>query len=155
MMIKHVSPVFVEFIPDQIEEGNLYISEQYNTVIHKCCCGCGEEVVTPLSPVDWRLVKGARGISLYPSIGNWSYQCKSHYFIRDNQILWAEQMSPQQIRRVQQKDFQDKERHIAYLNSNRDDALKQPAQKHVDVPSFIGLIRTVWRFVKSKFVRRR
>ena len=46
---------FVEFIPDQIEEGILYISIEYCTAIHKCICGCGNEVVTPLSPTDWEL----------------------------------------------------------------------------------------------------
>jgi hypothetical protein len=46
---------FVEFIPDELDTGVLYISTTYATVVHKCCCGCGNEVVTPLTPNDWQL----------------------------------------------------------------------------------------------------
>jgi hypothetical protein len=28
-------------------------------------------------------------ISLFPSIGNWSYPCGSHYWIERNRIRWA------------------------------------------------------------------
>ena len=41
---------FVEFIPDELKERTLYISHTYSTAVHKCCCGCGHEVVTSLSP---------------------------------------------------------------------------------------------------------
>ncbi|WP_318271273.1 hypothetical protein [Sphingobacterium cellulitidis] len=41
---------FVEFMPEKVEEGVLYVSIEYCTAIHKCVCGCGHEVVTPLSP---------------------------------------------------------------------------------------------------------
>ncbi len=75
---------FVEFIPDRIEDGLLYISVQYCTAIHKCVCGCGNEVVTPLSPTDWRLTFDGISISLYPSIGNWNFDCQSHYWIKNN-----------------------------------------------------------------------
>ena len=41
---------FVEFIPDVVEDGMMYVSMEYMTVAHNCCCGCGTEVSTPLSP---------------------------------------------------------------------------------------------------------
>jgi len=44
----NITHKFVEFIPEKIEEGVLYISIQYCTAIHNCVCGCGNEVVTPL-----------------------------------------------------------------------------------------------------------
>ena len=69
--MKTISFEFVEFIPEKLEEGKVYISPKYSTVVHKCCCGCQEEVVTPLSPVDWELTFDGKTISLYPSIGNW------------------------------------------------------------------------------------
>ena len=47
---------FVEFIPDKLVDGVIYVSIPYATVAHKCCCGCGMEVVTPLSPTDWELI---------------------------------------------------------------------------------------------------
>lgn len=80
---------FVEFIPDKLEDGMLYVSITYATVLHKCGCGCGNEVVTPLSPSDWQLIFNGETISLFPSIGNWSFPCRSHYWIRNNKIVWA------------------------------------------------------------------
>lgn len=86
MTIQHK---FVEFIPDVIEEKTLYISIEYCTAIHKCVCGCGNEVVTPISPTDWELHFDGKTVSLSPSIGNWSFECKSHYFIMRNKIYIA------------------------------------------------------------------
>jgi len=80
---------FVEYIPMTLEEGVLYVSMEVGTVIHKCVCGCGREVVTPLSPTDWNLTFDGESISLYPSIGNWNFECKSHYWIQNNKVKWA------------------------------------------------------------------
>lgn len=77
---------FVEFIPDVLEEGILYISIEYCTAIHKCVCGCGNEVVTPISPTDWEITFNGKSVSLSPSIGNWNFDCKSHYWIKNNTI---------------------------------------------------------------------
>lgn len=81
---------FVEFIPDELEAGILYVSITYATVLHKCACGCGNEVVTPLSPSDWQLTFNGEAISLFPSIGNLSFLCRSHYWIKKNEVLWVE-----------------------------------------------------------------
>jgi hypothetical protein len=88
---------FVEFIPDDLQEGTLYVSMRFATVVHKCCCGCGIEVVTPLSPTDWKLIFDGKTISLDPSIGNWSLECQSHYWIKGNQVRWASQWSQTEI----------------------------------------------------------
>ena len=48
--MKTLNHKFVDKIPEEIEEGILYVSIPYETAIHKCCCGCGSEVVTPISP---------------------------------------------------------------------------------------------------------
>jgi len=66
---------FVEFIPDELKDLTLYISVTYCTAVHKCWCGCGREVVTPLSPTGWQLVFDDKTVSLYPSIGSWSLAC--------------------------------------------------------------------------------
>jgi hypothetical protein len=71
---------------------------RFATVAHKCCCGCGIEVITPLSPTDWKLTFDGESISLHPSIRNWSFDCKSHYWIRRNRIEWAGLMSEKEIR---------------------------------------------------------
>jgi hypothetical protein len=88
---------FVEFIPDDLQEGRLYVSMRFATVVHKCCCGCGTEVVTPLSPTDWKLIFNGKTISLDPSIGNWSLDCQSHYWIRGNRARWSRQWSQAEI----------------------------------------------------------
>jgi len=95
---------FVEFIPDDPLEGTLYVSMRFATVVHKCCCGCGTEVVTPLSPMDWKLIFDGKTISLEPSIGNWSLECQSHYWIRGNQVRWARQWSQEEINDVRAYD---------------------------------------------------
>ena len=88
---------FVEFIPDAIEEGKIYVSIDYATVVHKCACGCGKEVVTPLSPTEWKLVFDGKTVSLDPSIGNWGFPCRSHYWVKNNRALWAEDWSQSRI----------------------------------------------------------
>ena len=45
---------FVDYIPQQLDDGVLYVSIGFGTVVHRCACGCGEEVVTPLGPAEWR-----------------------------------------------------------------------------------------------------
>src|SRR4051794_26363249 len=77
---------FVEFIPDKLQTDTLYVSVSHRTAIHKCLCGCGVEVVTPISPTDWRITFDGETVSLFPSIGNWSYPCRSHYWIKKGKV---------------------------------------------------------------------
>ncbi|MDP3796803.1 MAG: DUF6527 family protein [Polaromonas sp.] len=91
-----VTHQFVQVVPDKLQEGVLYVSMEYATVIHKCMCGCGKEVATPISPTDWCLTFDGDSISLDPSVGNWSFPCRSHYWIRNNQVLWWDDM-PQSL----------------------------------------------------------
>ena len=106
--MKTIQYKFVEFIPDVIEEGILYISIDYCTAIHKCICGCGNEVVTPLSPTDWEITFDGKTISLSPSIGNWSFECKSHYWIKENQIRHARPWSNWEITEGRKDDSKKK-----------------------------------------------
>lgn len=103
---------FVELIPDELKERTLYISPIYSTALHKCCCGCGREVVTPLSPTGWQLTFDGT-VSLYPSIGSWSLPCQSHYFIRNNKVVWAPQWSKKQIEKGRLRESNAKEQYYA------------------------------------------
>jgi hypothetical protein len=94
---KTLTHEFVAFIPDVLTEGTLYVSMGYATVVHKCCCGCGKEVVTPLSPTGWKLIFDGKTISLDPSVGNWSFKCQSHYWITNDKVRWASQWSKDEI----------------------------------------------------------
>lgn len=135
-----IRPEFVEIIPNHLEEGVLYICEQYKTVIHKCCCGCGEEVVTPLSPVDWSIRKEGNDVSLSPSIGNWSFACKSHYYISRNKVIWAARFSQWQIDKVQARDKSDKQTYIKAVNQQK--SLKG---------KLVTLIFKIWRAIIGWF----
>ncbi len=88
---------FVEYIPDRLEPGKLYVSIQFATASHLCCCGCGLEVVTPFTPTDWTLSFDGESVSLDPSVGNWSFPCKSHYWIKRNVVHWASSWSDAQV----------------------------------------------------------
>ncbi len=80
---------FVDLIPKELEESTIYISIPYGTVAHKCACGCGNEVVTPLGKTGWSITYDGEDISLHPSIGNWGFACKSHYWIRESRVEYA------------------------------------------------------------------
>src|SRR5216684_1367938 len=108
---------FVEYIPEDLRERTLYISKTYGTAVHKCCCGCGREVVTPLSPTDWQLTFDGKSVSLYPSIGSWSLPCQSHYFITKNKVVWAPQWSKEQIARGRAHEARAKESYYASANA--------------------------------------
>jgi hypothetical protein len=84
---------FVEYIPDNIEEGVLYISIPYKSAAHNCFCGCGNIVYTPLIKGRWSLIFQAGEISLYPSIGSANLECRSHYFLTENTVEWMRPFS--------------------------------------------------------------
>jgi uncharacterized protein DUF6527 len=104
-----LSHKFVKNVPERLEDGVLYVSVDYSTVIHKCCCGCGNQVVTPLSPAGWKLTFDGDTISVYPSIGNWSFPCQSHYWITSNQVKWAPRWTKKQIKRGRRNESKSSE----------------------------------------------
>lgn len=86
--LHELKPQYVEFVPDPLERGILYVSLPYRVAIHLCACGCGVQTVTPLDPkTGWSLKAVGNEISLYPSIGNQQI-CGSHYWIKDSKIEW-------------------------------------------------------------------
>jgi hypothetical protein len=108
MSLPGLNPKFVEFIPEKLNDGILYVSRRYRTASHLCCCGCRLEVVTPLNSAKWHLIEYPGGkVSLVPSVGNWSFPCKSHYFVTENHIKWAGSLSPNQIAAIQHRDRSD------------------------------------------------
>ncbi len=111
---------FVEYIPNDLKDATIYVSMAFATVVHKCCCGCGSEVITPLSPTDWTLTFDGQSISLDPSIGNWSFACQSHYWIKRNRIKWARRWSQEEIDAGRAHDSLAKER---YFNGTKPPAV--------------------------------
>ena len=105
---------FVGYIPGDIEERTLYISVRYGTVIHKCVCGCGEEVVTPLGPTEWKFTYDGETISLQPSVGNWSFRCRSHYVIKYSCVQWARSMTMREVLEARSKTREYRRRYHSY-----------------------------------------
>lgn len=81
---------FVDFIPSLIVDCTLFISMKYKIAVHNCPCGCGNKVFTPICKNDgWTMHYDGETISLFPSIGNYKLDCKSHYFYKNNEIIWV------------------------------------------------------------------
>ncbi len=105
---------FVEYIPEDITEGILYISIPFGTMIHKCGCGCGEEVVTPLGPTEWKFTYNGKTISLHPSIGNWSFRCRSHYWIDKSQVRWTRSFTKEEVLEARAETKEYRRRYYAH-----------------------------------------
>jgi hypothetical protein len=138
---------FVEAVPDHIEEGIIYISMENGAAIHCCPCGCKREVVTPFSPTDWKLVFDGEAISLFPSIGNWSYPCRSHYWIEENQVIWARSMTPAQIAAGRAFDQRAKVHYYSDLQVSKEASNPSVQRQNPESPNANGLwdaIRRWW-----------
>jgi len=108
---------FVRNVPRELDPGVLYISVEYATAVHSCCCGCGDRVVTPFTPTDWRMTFDGESVSLDPSVGNWNQKCRSHYVIRRNRVLEA---GPWSNAEVEAERRRDKKAKAAYFGKTAD-----------------------------------
>lgn len=102
---------FVRSIPKELEPGVLYVSVEYATAIHACCCGCGNQVVTPFTPTDWQMTFDGEAISLSPSIGNWNLPCRSHYLIKRGRVVVAESWNSRLVMAGRSQDRANKAKH--------------------------------------------
>jgi hypothetical protein len=134
---------FVKNIPEKIEGGVVYVSIEYATAIHRCACGCGHEVVTPLSPYEWQLTHDGESVSLHPSIGNWSFPCQSHYWVRKNAVVWASRWSREEIAAGRAHDQQLREGHVGEQAA--------PALSGKHAAAKVGVLRKLWERLKGKF----
>src|SRR5260221_10381798 len=138
---------FVDSLPDALGEGTLYVCMDFATAAHKCCCGCELEVITPLSPTDWKLLYDGRTVTLHPSIGNWSFPCQSHYWIRSNRVEWAPSWSDAEIRAGRLRDRQKKELVFEMLSPLKDQRSGEPALE--TVPGELHVWQKVVRWGKG------
>lgn len=107
-MIRTLTPEFVDSVPHDTVDGVIYISIRYAVAIHRCCCGCGREVVSRLSPDGWAFTFDGESISLNHSIGNSEFECRSHYWIRENAVEWLPDLSSHQVALLERKDPLDR-----------------------------------------------
>lgn len=100
---------FIDEFPTTPVPGTVYVSTPFASALHLCACGCGVKVITPLSPDDWSIIFDGVSVSLTPSIGNWSFPCRSHYLIRRGGVIWSDQWSAQKIEANREADHARKE----------------------------------------------
>ncbi len=112
MIAGTISHEFVDAIPETLAPDTLYISIKYATVVHLCLSGCGREVVTPLAPTDWKITYNGDTVSLSPSIGNWSFPCRSHYWIDRNRVRWGPTWTSRQVDRGRAEDRRRKDEYF-------------------------------------------
>ena len=137
MRFKHLEHRFCTHIPEALESGVLYVSMEYATAVHSCCCGCGEEIVTPFTPTDWKMTFDGRAISLWPSVGNWTLPCRSHYVVRDGVVIEAGPWSDEEIAAERRRDRIAKTRYYGSTTKSKfDEERPEDAED--------GLVRISW-----------
>jgi hypothetical protein len=154
MKLVTITPQFVELMPPEIQDGVIYISEKYAMAIHKCCCGCGMKVVISLSPARWQLRREGSLVTLYPSIGNWDFPCRSHYWIRRNSVVWSGSMTQQEVRRVKERDKRAIKNHIFQSNKRKiEDIAKQTEPNQASSTISHSGSKSLWQLFKEWMVR--
>ncbi len=131
MRINAIRPVYVDSFPKVLEDGVLYISRPFKTACHRCCCGCGTKIVTPLRPTEYRFTDVGGKVSLFPSVGNWNHPCRSHYVIRNGLVTQAGAMRQEEIDAGRAHDEAEKRAYYA-----------QPTQSWLTV---------LWNWIKGLF----
>ena len=132
MLFNHLEHRFCTHVPESLEPGVLYVSMEFATAAHSCCCGCGEEVVTPFTPTDWKMAFNGQAISLWPSIGNWALRCRSHYVIKDGRVIESRPWTENEIAAERRRDRAAKARYYGTVAKDQfDDRLSDVV---LDVP---------------------
>ena len=102
-----LTPIFVEYIPSDAESlqiGSLYISMKFGMVVHRCPCGCGQLSEFMLDPIRYHLEYDGDAVSFSPSISNSNLRCRSHYWIRANQIQWCSPLDDRSIEKARKRE---------------------------------------------------
>jgi hypothetical protein len=83
-----LQPRYVDFIPKELDDGILYISKRFQTASHRCCCGCGTKIVTPIrndgthtnvnETIDQSVFERWRAVPTYrpPNLADWAARKK-------------------------------------------------------------------------------
>jgi hypothetical protein len=149
--VSEVEHEFVVSLPDELEPGILYVSLEYGAVAHLCCCGCGNQVYTPLKPNRWRLTFDGEAVWLCPSIGNWNFPCESHYWILGSKVRWAKHMSKAEVEAIRERARES--RLVAPTNAGAVSDETQDAPDDARAEPKDPEKRTLWAHLKSLFSR--
>ena len=143
---REMEPVFVASVPRTLEEGKLYIATRFRTVTHKCACGCGTEVNTPLHPTGWAITFDGVSISLWPSVGNWGEACQSHYWIEKSRVFWARQWTRDQIQRGRRERRKEIEKYYRRIDDKHEKGTQWKGRDR--------RIKRLWLSLKTRLINR-
>ena len=115
----------------------------YATAAHSCCCGCGEQVITPFTPTDWELPLDGEAVSLWPSIGKWNFRCRSHHIIRNCRIVGAEPWSDKKVEHGRRRDKWRKQEHFGEKSDGTERKEHSENTANTDLPG-------LWDRIKKK-----
>ena len=95
--------IFVDWMPNKRKENIIYISNRGRLIIHNCFCGCGEGVPITIGKIgkhnNWTYsLNDKKEITIFPSIAT-GLKCGSHYFIRDNKVVWSNPISREEVQK--------------------------------------------------------
>jgi hypothetical protein len=149
MILKHE---FVDYLPENVEDGTIYLAMSFGAVVHNCCCGCGNKVFTPLTPTDWKLTYDGESISLFPSIGNWGFDCQSHYWIEESVVLWSSHWSKNQIEAGRANDAANKR---DYFGSTEEpvEPIVSPTIEVTNQPVDTKIESGLWNTIRKWFLK--
>lgn len=120
----------VHYLPNELEEGLLYVSEEFGVAGHLCPCGCKNKIITPLDKTEWSFKEIMNKPTLYPSIGNWQLPCKSHYWIIEGTIEWSYPWSEEQI--IEGREAEEEKRKAYYDNLEKKQVKKSRIKQIFD-----------------------
>jgi hypothetical protein len=127
----------VEYLPTDLEQGILYVSEEFGIAGHLCPCGCKNKIMTPLDPSEWSFKEINNEPTLYPSIGNWQLPCRSHYWVSGGNIEWSYDWSEEEIKAGRKEEEMKRE---AYYKDLEDKKTQKPVFR-MFIDWFLNLFR--------------
>ena len=102
--VRHINEMIFPWFDekDALEDGVLCVvdgeDQREQNILYNCPCGCGGVVDIPFFLPDrqqkelypsWAYKETDGRATLSPSVYSSGFLCKSHYFIRDNKIVWC------------------------------------------------------------------
>ena len=115
----------VRFMPKELEQGVLYVSEEFGAAAHRCACGCGAKIRTPLGPTEWSVEETSAGPTLRPSVGNWQQACQSHYLITRGEVMWVRSWTSEEIADGRRREEDRRREYYEALGRKRAHALQR------------------------------
>ena len=98
--------------------------------------------MTPLGPAEWKLTYDGRTVSLAPSIGNWSFPCRSHYWINEGNVRWARGFSEAEVALVRQE---ARKRRYGYHHGERAELVEGLPGRDAQG----GARRSIWQTIRA------